>query len=210
MKKLIFIVLLLGLVFYLKPDWFQFDSKRGAYDEQGDPKVIVFVHEKCGQPCDDATRQLKDHHVNYELYVLDESEAIVTLWKEYGGVNSFPNIIVGSDRVYGSYKGVLVATLAENFGDRVLTSSEKKYMKKHFYEDGSPRVVLYGATWCVFCKEMRRVLDENNVDYLNIDVDKSMYEKDMTQAMDISGFPLVYYGYKRLNGPSPKDVLSLL
>jgi len=32
----------------------------------------------------------------------------------------------------------------------------------------------------------------------------------MTTALDIGGYPLVYYGYKRLPGPSPKDVLALL
>ena len=210
MKKLVFIVLLMGVVFYLKPDWFQPSSKKGAYDERGNPRLLVFVYEKCGKPCDDTVKVLNSRRVNYEVYSVDESEANKELWKEYGAVNSFPNIIVGSDRVYGSHKGVLVAALAGNFGDRVLLPAEKFYIKNHFYDDGSPKLVLYGTDWCVFCKEIRQALDDKNIDYLDIDVEKSNYHKDMVDTMDINGYPLVYYGFKRLNGPEPKDILSLL
>jgi glutaredoxin len=210
MKKIIFIVMIMGIVLYLKPDWFQPGNMKGAYDEQGNPKVMIFVYDKCGQPCNDAIKVLNRHRVNFEIYSVDESEANKTLWNKYGAVNSFPNIIIGDNRVYGSHRGVLVAALAENFGDSALLPAENFYMKTHFYDNGSPRLVLYGTDWCVFCKEIRQTLDEKKIDYLDIDVEKSNYRKDLVETMDINGYPLVYYGYKRLNGPKPKDILSLL
>jgi len=134
---------------------------------------------------------------------------LIRLWKEYGGVNSFPNIVVGDERAYGSYKSMIVSALAVNYGESVLTSTEKSYMKKHFNDDGSKRLVMYGASWCPHCKKMREALNENDIDYLEIDVEKSSKRKSMTSTLDIGGYPVMYLGYKRIGSPRPRDVVAL-
>ena len=209
MKKLIIIVLIVAAVYAFKPDLFSGLNKKGAFDEQGNPVTLVFSHDKCGKPCSDAVSLLKKRRVDYSLYPLDGSDVNQSLWKEYGGVNSFPNVIVGNERVYGSYKSQIVSALALNYGDTVLTSTERYYIKKHFYDDGSPRLVMYGASWCGYCKKLREKLNDNDVDFIEIDVEKSSQRKAMTDALEISGYPLVYYGYKRMQGPRPKDVMAL-
>ena len=143
-------------------------------------------------------------------YKLDGNDDNQALCITYGGVNSCPNIIVGNARFYGSNKSGIVSVLAMNYGDAVLNSSERYYMKKHFNPDASARLVMYSASWCGYCKKLRQVLNEKDIAFTEIDVEKSAQRQAMTTALDIGGYPLVYYGYKRLPGPSPKDVLALL
>ncbi|MDH5611860.1 MAG: thioredoxin domain-containing protein [Gammaproteobacteria bacterium] len=211
MKKLIILVLMIAAAYAYKPDLFSFSlvTGKGAFDEQGNPETLVFVHDKCGAPCADTVKFLNKRRIDYSVYPLDNNDANQALWKQYGAVNSFPNVIVGDERVYGSYKSKIVSALALNYGDKILTSSEKNYMKKHFNDDGSNRLVLYGASWCPHCKKMRAALKENNIDFLDIDVEKSATRKSMTSTLEINGYPLMYYGYKRMDGPRPKDVLAL-
>lgn len=209
MKILIVLSLFIGAVYSFKPELFSFMNEKGAFDEQGIPLTMVFVHDKCGKPCDDALRLLKKRRIDYSLLPLDNNDTNQALWKEYGGVNSFPNIIVGNERAYGSYKGKIVSALAMNYGDKILTSTEKSYMKKHFHSDGSKRLVMYGASWCPNCKKMRTALNDNNIDFLEIDVEKSSKSKSMTSTLDITGYPVMYYGYKRIGAPRPGDVVAL-
>ena len=121
MKQLIVLALIVGSVYAYKPDLFifPFGADKGAYDEQGNPLTLVFVHDKCGKPCGDALKLLKKRRIDYSLYPLDNNDVNTDLWKEYGAVNSFPNIIVGDERVYGSYKSQIASALALNYGKKV-------------------------------------------------------------------------------------------
>lgn len=209
MKKIIFILVAVFITYTLKPEMFTFLHDKGAFDEMGSPQTLVFTHNKCGKPCVDTIKLLKRRHVEYSVYPLDNNEKNKALWKEYGGINSFPNIIMGNEKEYGSYKSRIVSKLALTYGDSVLSSPEKFYMKKHFYDSGKPRLVMYGASWCQYCKKLRAELDASNIDYEDIDVEKSAKRESMIETLDISGYPLVYFGYKRMEGPQGKDVLGL-
>ncbi len=210
MKNFILLLLVIGAVYSFKPELFSFINNKAAFDEQGNPVTMVFTHNKCGRPCDEAVSLLEKRNVEYSLYLLDDNEANQALWKEYGSVNTFPNIIVGNEKVQGSYKSRIISVLAMNYGDRVLTSTERYYMNNHFYDDGSDKLVMYGASWCGYCKKMRKTLAENNVDYIEIDVEKSSQRKSLTDTLEITGYPLMYYGYNRLEGPNPRDVIALM
>ncbi len=209
MKNLIILALVVGVVYIIKPDLFSFSTQKGAFDEQDNPLTLVFTHDKCGKPCADTIRLLKQRRVDFSLHPLDNNETNQALWDEYGRVNSFPNVIVGNERAYGFYKDRIVSALAMNYGNNVLSSSERYYMNKHFNDDGSNRLVMYSASWCGYCKKIRETLTDNDVDFLEIDVEKSSQRKAMTSTLGIGGYPLVYYGYKRMEGPRPKDVLAL-
>ena len=209
MKKIIILIIIVGASYSLKPEWFLFLDGSGAFDDLGNPAVLVFTHKKCGKSCGEGIKVLKKRGVNYTEYKLDGNDDNQALWKKYGGVNSFPNIIIGKEKVYGSYKGKIVSALALNFGDSVLTPSEKLYINKHFYADGKPKLVMYGASWCPYCKKLRAALQKNNIEYTEIDVEKSPQRESMTKTLSISGYPLVYYGFKRMDGPKPAAVVAL-
>lgn len=209
MKKIIMIVLAVAVAYTVKPEWFPFSNSKGAFDEQGNPQTLVFTHSNCGKPCGDAKKILKSRHIDFQEYKLDNNNENTALWKTFGGVNSFPNIIMGDEKEYTSGKARIVSKLALTYGDGVLEPSERYYMKKHFYDSGEPKLVMYGASWCGYCKKMREELDDNNIDYIEIDVEKSSKRKSMTKTLDISGYPLVYYGYQRFDGPRPRDIVAL-
>ena len=209
MKKIILIIILISAAYFLKPQWFLFLTETAAFDQQGNPQVLIFTHKKCGKPCSDAKALIAGRGVRYTEYKLDGNEQNQTLWKKYGGVNSFPNIIIGSEKVYGSYKGKIVSALSLNYGEAVLSSAERSYISRHFTADGKPELVIYGASWCPYCKKLREALNNNGIKFREIDVEKSAQRTSMTKTLGISGYPLVYYGYKRMDGPRPSKVLAL-
>lgn len=210
MKKIIIIIIVLGGIYSYKPGLFNFFKQTGSYVEQGDGETLVFTHKKCGKPCRQTISLLKNRRVPFREYKLDGNDENQALWKQYGGVNSFPNVIIGDEKVYGSYKGLIVSRLALFYGEEILTQSERYYMDEHFYNDGKPKLVMYGASWCPYCKKLRKGLNKNSIRYVEIDVDKSPRKVEMSETMNIGGFPVVYYGYKRLVGSRLKDVKAVL
>ena len=38
--------------------------------------------------------------------------------------------------------------------------------------DSKDKIIMYGTSWCPDCHRARRVFDENNVDYVHIDIDE--------------------------------------
>jgi glutaredoxin len=210
MKKILILMVTIGLLYSFYPNIFSFKTGKGAFDEQGNPITMVFTLNKCGRYCGDAFSLLKQRKIKYVEYNIDQGETNKTLWKEHSGKNNFPIVITGDEAVHGYYKHLIISGLAMNYGDKILTSSERYYIKQHFYADGSPKLVMYGASWCPYCKKMRAALQEKNIDFIEINVDKSPQEKSMVKTLEITGFPLMYYGYKRMQGPRPEDVISLL
>ena len=90
--------------------------------------------------------------------------------------------------------------LGRSFGEKYLTGFEKRLFRKHFYEDGSPKIVMYGADWCPYCKKLRDEFHANGVDYIEIDVDRSAYKDEILRTMQINGYPATWVGYTRVRG----------
>ncbi len=190
-----------------------FLSSAGAYDEAGDPVVWIFTISNCNKYCDLGLDNLDRRRVPYEEKLIDpqnSSDPDVKLWKSVGK-GGFPLIVSGDEKILGSgSNSQLVNMLGKNFGDTYLTRSERKLFKKHFYEDGSPRIVLYGADWCPYCKKLKEEFAANNIDYLEIDVEKSRNRKNIVDTLEISGYPTVWVGYTRVRGSDFKAVNKLL
>lgn len=208
MKKIVIIFLIVGGFYQF--GLYDYFNQEGLYDGSGNAQTLMFTHKKCGKPCNDAKSLLSRRRIAFTEYKLDGNDENIKLWKQYGGVNSFPNMIIGNEKVYGSYKGLIISRLALAYGETVLTATERDYMAKHFYADGRPKLVMYGASWCPYCKKLRKGLNKNRVNFLEIDVEKSPRRDAMTKTMDIDGYPVVYYGYKRLVRSGLRDVMSVL
>ncbi len=43
---------------------------------------------------------------------------------------------------------------------------------------GGPQITVYGTTWCPDCRRVLRFLDQNEIDYVSIDIDKSSDGED--------------------------------
>lgn len=213
MRKLFYLVVILGFFGLWRegklPD---FSENEGAYDENGNPMVLIFTVQNCGKPCLDSLQILKKRRVPFKHLVVNEQnrqDEEFRLWKKFGR-NLFPFIIAGNSTVMSSSQAQLVGLLGENFGTKYLTHMEKKYFKQHFYADGSPRIVMYGADWCPYCAKLRKEFHAEKVDYLEIDVEKSGEKKMMSQVMQIAGYPATWVGYTRVNGTTLDAITKVM
>lgn len=166
-KLILFVAIGLG-GWYLNDGNIPFLPKAGAYDAAGNPAVWLFTVGGCGKPCDSARNDLKRRRVAFEEKRIDpnnDSQEDLQFWRGKGR-NAFPLIAAGSEVSIGPSSARLATALALNFGDRYLTRNEKVLFKRHFYADGTPKIVMYGADWCQNCKKLRTELIDNKVDLL--------------------------------------------
>jgi glutaredoxin len=213
MRKLMLLIAIgVGFWFWDKGE-LPFMSAAGAYDKGGNPVVWIFTVKNCGQPCQQGLDGLDRRQVEYEEKQVDlnnDADENVKLWKTLRKDNRFPLIVAGKEKVIGSSRPAMAGILGINFGDKYLSRTERRYFKEHFYADGSPRIVMYGADWCPYCKKLREEFDANDVDFIEIDVEKSGEMQTMAETMEIYGYPATWVGYTRVNGSDLKAVNAVL
>lgn len=199
MRKLIVLALIIG------GGWHWYSNRSGneiVLDESGNPVVVIYTTKQCGAPCRDALNILDSRRVPYqnkELDVDDEANEDVKRWRSISG-NILPLTVAGRTKVKGSSKWELIGLLGDNFGDQYLTVDEVGYFSRHFDASGAPKVALYGTAWCGYCAALRKDLQENGVDFVDIDVEKSGEFDKVTRVMEIPGYPAVWVGYNRVLG----------
>ncbi|MCW9024805.1 MAG: hypothetical protein OQK73_08980 [Gammaproteobacteria bacterium] len=205
MKKLLVIILIAGALFHFKPEIFSFDFSSGAFDASGNPEVLVFTGSNCGGWCEKGLQEIKRRNVPFRELALDGNKENQDLHAEMGR-GQLPFIIIGKQKVAGHYKAMIASALAQSFGDTYLTGIEKQYYQYHFYEDGSPMIYMYGASWCPYCKKMREAFDDRGLDYYELDVETAPDKSLLVDTMQIDGFPVIYVGYHRIQGADIKQV----
>jgi len=211
-KKILTFAAISIAAWYLNAGKLPFMSPAGAYDESGSPIVWLFTFDNCGKPCDAARDQLKRRRVVFEekrIDVNNDSDEDVKFWSRHGR-NSFPLIAAGSEICIGPSAAQLATALGLAFGDKYLTRNEKILFKKHFYPDGSPKIVMYGADWCPYCKKLRNEFIASKVDFVEIDVEKHAQKELISRTMEIAGYPATWVGYTRVNGSTLKAVNEVL
>lgn len=212
MKKFLFLATILVAGWHLNDGKIPFLSPAGAYDDSGNPVVWLFTVDGCGQPCQTSLYEMQRRRVPYREKRIDPhgtDDDDVKFWKR-SGRNAFPMIAIGDEVVVGPSHSALASALALNFGETYLTGNERALFRQHFYADGSPRIVMYGADWCGYCRKLRTEFEDDNVDYIEIDVEKSAYREQITRTMEIHGYPSTWVGYTRVDGITLRAVKSTL
>lgn len=202
MKKLLLLFIIGGAAWYWNGGKIPFLSPAGAFDASGKPVVWVFTFADCGAPCLDTLRSLKQRQVAFEEKQVNPKDPESThykTWKKYR-TNRFPLIAVGNETSTYFNEAQIVSLLASQFGETYLNPLEKRYFRNHFNADGSPRIVMYGVDWCGYCAALRKEFKDNNVEYIEIDVEKSGEKQVMLQTMQISGYPATWVGFRRVMG----------
>ncbi len=201
MKKLLIVSLAIGALFYFKPSLFSFDFSKGAFDENGNLEVLVFTQNNCGTWCDNGMKDLKRRGVPFTEIPIEGSKENMLYYNDMGG-KGLPFFVMGNQKLAGYGKYQLATTLAQSFGDKYLTSREKRYYRNHFYDDDSPLIYVYGASWCPYCKKLREEFADRGIDYFELDVEKENDPQLIADTMGISGYPVVFVGYVRVKGGS--------
>jgi len=74
-------------------------------------------------------------------------------------------------------------------------------------------VILYATDWCGYCEKTRQFLDDNQIQYIEHDIEKSEQARQQHAALNAKGVPVldikgtIIYGYDIKN---TKYVLSAL
>ena len=199
MKKLIFI----GLLAVCAYKFYQFSYSKILLSKRPDT-VQVFVGPGCEKLCADVEEELGSRKVKYEAIDISTPEG------EKYGINTYPQTRIGRQTVMGDDRNHIISALAETYGSAVLTPIEQSAMKNHFDQNGKPVVVLYGTSWCGFCKNQRQYFADHGVSFVDLDVETTPSAKFAYDVLQGNGYPLVYVGYRRFNGYKQQEILDAI
>lgn len=65
---------------------------------------------------------------------------------------------------------------------------------------GSRRVVMYGTSWCGYCKKARAHFLAHNIAFTDLDVEADATAKQQFNALGGGGVPVILVGDTRING----------
>lgn len=71
------------------------------------------------------------------------------------------------------------------------------------------KVVMYSASWCDVCKKARKYFKQNNIAFVEYDVETSEKGKRAFKKLNGKGVPIILVNNKRMNGFSPNHFQSL-
>lgn len=71
-------------------------------------------------------------------------------------------------------------------------------------------VVLYATDWCGYCKKTREFFKQNNIAYVEYDIEKSAEGKAQYDQLHGSGIPLVVIRGEVVHGYDPNALKELL
>lgn len=74
----------------------------------------------------------------------------------------------------------------------------------------APSVLLYYADWCGYCKKAKRHLDDKNVEYELLDVDRPEIEQEMVQKTGQRGIPVIEVNGRIMKGYDARRLDQLL
>ena len=67
-----------------------------------------------------------------------------------------------------------------------------------------PKVIMYSASWCGYCKKARKYFKKNRIAFTEYDVEKNEKARKKYKKLGATGFPVILVGKKRMNGFSEK------
>ncbi len=78
-------------------------------------------------------------------------------------------------------------------------SADAVYCTQPFAQHEQP-VVLFGTTWCGYCRKARNFFAENNIAYCEYDVEASAANQQTFTELGGNGVPLIVIGEEKLDG----------
>lgn len=61
-------------------------------------------------------------------------------------------------------------------------------------------VIMYGATWCGYCKQARRYFEANHIPFKEYYIDKDPQARRQYDKLGAHGVPVIFVGKRRMNG----------
>jgi glutaredoxin len=90
---------------------------------------------------------------------------------------------------------------AEQLSLKITTYESVSYESAPAAADAdSKRVVMYSASWCGYCRQARNYFQQNGINYVERDIEKSPSARRAYDALGGNGVPVILVGDKRMNG----------
>ena len=75
------------------------------------------------------------------------------------------------------------------------------YEKIEFYQPvSSKRVIMYSTSWCAYCKKARAYFDQNNIAYVECDIEKDKKAKREYDRLGGKGVPVILIDKTKMTG----------
>lgn len=82
---------------------------------------------------------------------------------------------------------------------------------QEYFPNEQTELILLGTSWCPVCAKAREFLEEQNIAYLEYDVDQSEEGKALAKALaQIDVVPVIILRDRLLRGFNPRDLTELL
>jgi glutaredoxin len=78
------------------------------------------------------------------------------------------------------------------------------------YSTSRNQVILYATEWCGYCQKTREFFKNNNISYVEYDIEKSERRRREHKRLGGKGVPLVKINGKVIHGYNPKLMLVAL
>ncbi len=71
-------------------------------------------------------------------------------------------------------------------------------------------VILYATEWCGYCQKTRELFKENNISFVEYDIEKSEKRHEEYKRLGGTGIPLLKINGKVIQGYRPQTILTSL
>ncbi|MBL4864890.1 MAG: DUF4124 domain-containing protein [Pseudomonadales bacterium] len=68
------------------------------------------------------------------------------------------------------------------------------------FDYGHQKVVMYSTEWCSYCKKAKKYFKDNEISFVEYDIEKSSRARNRYDKMGATGIPVIIVGKKRMNG----------
>lgn len=77
-------------------------------------------------------------------------------------------------------------------------------------QQSSNQVILYATEWCGYCRKARTFFKENNIAYVEHDIEKSAEAKAQYDQLNGNGVPLIVINDELFHGFDPSELKEAL
>jgi len=78
------------------------------------------------------------------------------------------------------------------------------------YSPKPKKVIMYSTSWCGVCKRARQFMKQNNIAFIEKDIEKSNSARVAYDKYKAKGVPLILVGRQKMNGFSPTKLVAML
>lgn len=199
------------IAFAIWKTYFNQDSNEFGFNAANHSNDILFTSSACGAPCVDAKSVVGRTSANIEEVVLSyDDKASMARLEAVGGGSEVPVLVTSNGtRIDGFNEVQYLSAIADAAGLESVPAEAGQILGTHF-DGNQPKLVMYATAWCPYCAKARKFMGDEGIAYEERDVEKNSDYMAMYKWLDSSGYPLIYYGAKRLQGFDAGKLQALL